>query len=363
MAIETVSARRYVVPLDRPIHLGDVVIAHRDYVVVEVTTTDGLVGRSIGNARNSPVHLFVRDVIAPVVIGFDPLRTENVWSQMYHGCLPIGQRGALMSALSLLDICCWDIKAQSAGMPLATLLGGYRDEVDVAIAGGYPDLTPNPADVAEEVAVHVAAGYRAIKIAAHGSPADTARLQAARSAIGDAIELMVDLHWSWRDLHSATRVATQWSDLSLTWIEDPFPARLSKLVTAFRRVVPIPLAIGEDRAGLDDFVQILDHDHADYLRADATACGGITEFLRIAAVASTHGRSVSPHVFPEIHVHLAAALPNVMGVETLEHRPEVTPIYRLVQPIDVHEGRTTSPKVPGIGLIFDDEALRHFESA
>ena len=80
-------------------------------------------------------------------------------------------------------------------------------------------------------------------------------------------------------------------------------------------------------------------------------------------VASAHGRSVSPHVFPEIHVHLAAALSNVMGVETLDQRPDVTPIYRLVQPIDVHDGRTPSPTAPGIGLAFDTEALRHYESA
>ena len=218
-----------------------------------------------------------------------------------------------MSALSLVDICCWDIKAQSAGMSLATVLGGYRDVVDVAIAGGYPDLTPEPADLEGEVAGYVAAGYQAIKVAAHGVPADTARLQAARNACGDDTELMVDLHWSWRDLPAAIRTATQWNDLRLTWIEDPFPARLARLLTPFRRAVHIPLAVGEDRAGLDDFVQILDHDHADYLRADATVCGGITEFLRIAAVASAHGRSVSPHVFPEIHVHLAAALPNVMA--------------------------------------------------
>ena len=81
------------VPLDRPLHLGDAVVAHRDYVIVEVTTSDGVVGRAIGNARNSPVHLFVRDVIAPMVVGLDPLRTEHVWSRMYYGCLPIGQRG------------------------------------------------------------------------------------------------------------------------------------------------------------------------------------------------------------------------------------------------------------------------------
>ena len=102
--------------------------------------------------------------------------------------------------------------------------------------------------------------------------------------------------------------------------------------------MPTPLAVGEDRAGLDDFMQILDHD-VDYVRADATVCGGITEFLRIAALAGAHGRSVSPHVFPEIHVHLAAALPNVMAVETLDQSAEVTPIYRLVRPIDVYQGQ------------------------
>ncbi len=195
-----------------PLHLGDAVVAHRDYMIVEVTTSDGVVGRAIGNARNSPVHLLVRDVIAPLVIGLDPLRTEHVWARMYYGCLPIGQRGGLMSALSLVDICCWDIKAQIAGMPLATLLGGYRDDVDVAIAGGYPDLTPEPADVE--------GGGRRLR--RRGLPSDQGRrprhhrptpLGCKPPAMPAATtrELMVDLHWSWRDLQSAIRTATHGS--------------------------------------------------------------------------------------------------------------------------------------------------------
>ena len=126
------------VPLDRPLRLGGAVVAQRDYIVVEVTTSDGVVGRAIGNGRNSPVHLFVRDAIAPLVIGLDPLRTEDVWARMYYGCLPIGQRGGLMTALSLVDICCWDIKAQVAGMPLATLLGGYRETSTSRSPAGTP---------------------------------------------------------------------------------------------------------------------------------------------------------------------------------------------------------------------------------
>ena len=311
------SRRAAVVPLDRPLHLGDVVVAHRDYVIVEVTTTDGLVGRAIGNARNSPVHLFVHDVIAPMVVGLDPLRTENAWSRMYYGCLPIGQRGAQMRALSLLDICCWDIKAErrAAAGDAARRLPRV---VDVAIAGGYPDLTPDPADVEEEVAGHFAGGYRAIKVAAHGSPADTARLQAARLAL-------------WRrhavDGRPALVVARPPSGDQRRNAMEPSRPRLDR-GSVPRSICQSPypvsprrahsLALGEDRAGLDDFVQILDRDHPDYLRADATVCGGITEFLRIAAVAGAHGRAVSPHVFPEVDVHLAAAVPNVMGVETLE---------------------------------------------
>ena len=99
-----------------------------------------------------------------------------------------------------------------------------------------------------------------------------------------------------------------WGAFDLTWLEDPFPARLAALVGPFRRAVDIPLALGEDRAGLDDFTALLELD-IDVLRIDATVCGGITEFLRAAGVAAARGRSVSPHVFPEIHVHLAAALP------------------------------------------------------
>jgi L-alanine-DL-glutamate epimerase-like enolase superfamily enzyme len=296
---------------------------------------------------------------APRPVGLDPLRTEQVWGRMYYGCLPIGQRGGLMSAISLVDICCWDIKAQVAGMPLATLLGGYRDEVAVSVAGGYPELTPDPESVKEEVARYLAAGYRSIKLAANGSPIDTARLSAAREVCGSDVDLMVDVHWTWRDLHTAIRSACGWVDLDLTWVEDPFPARLGQLVGPFRRAVGIPVAVGEDRAGLDDFVLVLEQD-VDVLRIDATVCGGITEFLRVAGVAAARGRSLSPHVFPEIHVHLAAALPNVAGIETVEPDSAVVPIYRLLQPLDVRRGMTEPPGTAGIGLTFDAEALRRY---
>jgi len=363
MTIDVVTATRCVVPLDRPVRLGDALVGDRDYIIVEVATRDGVVGRAIGNGRNSPTDLLVRDTIAPLIIGLDPLRTENVWRQMYYRCLPIGQRGALMSAISLVDICCWDIKAQVAGMPLATLLGGYREEVDVSIAGGYPDLTPEPGAVREEVAGYIAAGYRSIKVAANGSRSDTARLEAARDVCGSDIELMVDMHWGWRDLHSAIRAASQWSDFDLTWLEDPFPARFAHLLRPFRRAVHIPIAAGEDRAGIDDFAQMLDHDEVDYLRIDATVCGGITEFLRVASLAAARGRSLSPHVFPEIHIHLATALPNVLGIETVDPLSKVTPIYRLLQPVEVHHGKAAPPGQPGIGLAFDHGALKRYGTA
>jgi D-arabinonate dehydratase len=345
--------------LARPLRLGSAVVTERDYVVVEVTTADGVVGRAIGNGRNAPIDAIVRDTIAPLVLGLDPLRTEHVWARMYYGCLPIGQRGGLMTAISLVDVCCWDIKAQVAGMPLATLLGGYRDEVAVSIAGGYPELTPDPESVKAEVAGYLGAGYRSIKLAANGSPADTARLAAARDAGGDDVDLIVDVHWTWRDLHSAIRCTRGWEEFDLTWLEDPFPARLAALVGPFRRAVDIPLGLGEDRAGLDDFTALLDLD-VDVLRIDATVCGGITEFLRVASVAAARGRSVSPHVFPEIHVHLAAAIPNVIGVEVVDPLSGVTPIDRLLQPLAVRNGTAAPPASSGIGLNFDREALQRY---
>src|SRR5262245_24679873 len=264
-----------------------------------------------------------------------------------------------MSALSLVDICCWDIKAQVAGMPLATLLGGSRDEVAVSIAGGYPELTPDPESVKEEVARYLAAGYRSIKLAANGSSADTARLSAAREAGGDDVDLIVDVHWTWRDLRSAIRCARDWEQFDLTWLEDPFPARLAALVGPFRRSVDIPLGLGEDRAGLDDFTALLELD-VDVVRIDATVCGGITEFLRVVAVAAARGRSVSPHVFPELHVHLAAALPNVIGVELVDPSSGVSPIDRLLQPIEIHAGMAAPPDRPGVGIVFDPDALEHY---
>ena len=360
MPIASVAARRVVVPLERPVRVGDAVVTQRDYVVVEVATSDGAVGRAIANGRGSPVDGVVSEVVGPLVVGLDPLRTEQVWARMYYGCLPIGQRGPVMTAISLIDICCWDIKAQLAGMPLATLLGGARQQVDIAIAGAYPELTPDPAAVRDEVERHVAAGYRAIKLGSHGAPTDTARLEAARDACGDNIELMVDVHWGWRDLPTAVRTARHWTAFDLLWIEDPFPARHVDLLRPFRRAVDVPLAVGEDRAGVDDFVPLIGRDEVDYIRIDATVCGGITEFLRVAALAATRGRLLSPHVFPELHVHLAAGVPNVLGVETVGADSPVSPIYRLLEPLEVRAGVVTPPEQPGIGLVFDDDALARY---
>jgi D-arabinonate dehydratase len=357
--IAAVTGTRCVLPLERPLQLGGTVVTARDYIVVEVTTNEGVVGRAIGNGRNVPVDAIVRTTLAPLVTGLDPLRTEHVWGRMYYGCLPIGQRGGLMNAISLVDICCWDIKAQVVGMPLATLLGGCRDEVAVSIAGGYPELTPDPESVKDEVAGFLDAGYRSIKLAAHGTPGDTARLSAAREVCGPDADLMVDVHWTWRDLHTAIRSTRKWGDLDLTWIEDPFPARFAALISPFRRAINIPVAVGEDRAGLDDFVEVLEHE-VQVLRIDATVCGGITEFLRVAAVAASRGRPLSPHVFPEIHVHLAAAVPNVLGIETLDPNPDVTPIYRVMRPLDVQHGTAAAPSGPGIGLTFDVDALQRY---
>ncbi len=122
----------------------------------------------------------------------------------------------------------------------------------------------------------------------------------------------------------------------------------------------MPLAVGEDRAGVDDFVPLIGRDEVDYIRIDATVCGGITEFLRVAALAATRGRLLSPHVFPELHVHLAAGVPNVLGVETVGADSPVSPIYRLLEPLEVRAGVVTPPEQPGIGLVFDDDALAHY---
>ncbi len=360
MKIVDVRAVTCDVPVPRPIVMGDLRYDTRDYVIVEVITDEGVSGFGFGMARYAPVTEIVERNLKPLLIGKDPLMTEQHWDRLYNLNLLIAQRGIFMRALSVVDIALWDIKGKVAGLPIWRLIGGHRTRMPVLMAGGYVAADKDLRSLGDEVADYVRRGFRKIKIAAGKFEQDTARIKVAREAAGDA-ELMYDAHWGWRDAQAALRIVQRWEDFDLRWIEDPFPSELLKPLARFREGTRIPLAIGEDLAGRWAFQRVIEDGLADVLRVDATNAGGFTEAIRICALAAVHGLEVSPHVYPEIHVHLAAGLTNVPHVEMTDPAQGIEGLHLLMaSTLDVRNGEATAPETPGLGFEPDRSAIARY---
>jgi D-arabinonate dehydratase len=349
------------IPLPHPIVMGELRFDSREYVLVVIETDSGARGVGFGMTRDAPIGAIVDRNLAPLLLGQNPLLTEFLWQRLYDRNLTIAGQGIFMRALSAVDIALWDIKGQVAGQPIWVLLGGAREQVEVAVAGGYARDGVGLADLAREVDDYAGRGFKQVKISAGKLGSDTARIRAALDALNDRAELAYDAHWAWRDLLDVVPVVREWAGLGLAFIEDPFAPELWPLAAELRRAVPIPLAIGEDAVGRWAFERLFREFLPDLVRVDATTVGGLSEAVKVCALASARGRSVLPHVFPEIHIHLAAALPAVRAVEITLPEYELEALHRLFTSwIELDGGQASAPTAPGLGYALDERAVAQY---
>jgi L-alanine-DL-glutamate epimerase-like enolase superfamily enzyme len=349
------------VPLPRPIVMGDLRFESREYVVVAVDTDAGVTGIGFGMTRNSPVGAIVGRNVAPLLLGEDPLMVEALWERIYYRNLTIGGRGIFMRALSAVDIALWDIKGQVAGLPIWQLLGGARSRSPISIAGGYPLAGRDDADLAKEMDDYAQREFNTVKIAAGELATDTSRIRVAAEALAGRSRLAYDAHWAWRSLFDVVPTVRGWADLGLAFVEDPFAPELIFLAPDLRAATGIPLALGEDAVGRWAFDRLLADIGPDVLRIDATTMGGLSEAAKVCALAAARARPVIPHVFPEIHVHLAAAFPIVTAVELTLPEYEIEGLYRLFREwVTIEDGQLVAPTSPGLGLALDWNAVDRY---
>jgi L-alanine-DL-glutamate epimerase-like enolase superfamily enzyme len=349
------------VPLPRPIVMGDLRFESREYVLVALETDAGVTGVGFGMTRNAPVGAIIGRSVAPLVLGEDPLLVEALWDRIYYRNLTIGGRGIFMRALSVVDIALWDIKGQVAGLPIWQLLGGARRRSPISIAGGYPLTGRDDADLADEMDDYARRGFATVKIAAGELTTDTNRIRVAGEALGGRSRLAYDAHWAWRSLFEVVPTVRTWADLGLAFVEDPFAPELIFLARELRAETGIPLALGEDAVGRWAFDRLLTDLNPDLLRIDATTMGGLSEAAKVCALAATRARPVIPHVFPEVHVHLAAAFPIVTAVELTLPEYELEGLYRLFREwVTIEDGEVLAPTAPGLGLALDWTAVERY---
>lgn len=366
--IVSVEAATIRVPLDRVTSFATRTVAARDYGLVRVRTGDGAQGIGFcyaGSRGGALVTQAVRELFAPLLVGQDPYRVEGLWERMYGEAILQGRAGAVMRALSIIDIALWDRNARAAGLPLYKFMGAYAEQsVDAYASGGYYLDGKTPQMLGAEMASYVSQGFRAVKMkVGRLSPSEEEdRIAAAREAIGPDVLLMLDANNAWNDLPTALRYMARYEPYDPYWIEEPFgPDDIDNHARLAERT-PVIVATGEIEVARWRFKELLDKEAAGILQADAAVCGGVTEWRRIAATAASYGVTVCPHWFHDLHVHLVAATPNARFVEFFSD-DQVLNFRRLItRQLEVRDGRLLLPTGDGLGFDFDDKAIEKYAS-
>jgi len=363
--ITDVRASLVRVPLDIPTSFSTRRVLAREFVLVRVEADDGLTGIGFtygGSSGGSITTEAVRALLRPLLIGEDPFRVEGLWDEMYQEALLQGRTGSVMRALSAIDIALWDRNARACGLPLYKMLGGYAQEsVRAYASGGYYLDGKTPEMLAEEVAGYRAMGFGAVKIKVGrlGLKDEETRIAAVRDAIGIA-DLMLDCNNGWRDLQTALRYMAVFEPYSPYWIEEPFlPDDLDSHARLAQQTL-VPVATGEIESGRWRFQQIIDKGAAMILQPDAVCCGGVTEFRRIAQAAAAQSVSICPHAYHELHVHLAASLPNVPYAECFVDDKIVNFRKLIDTQVELRDGHLLLPQKPGLGFDYLDDAVKEF---
>src|SRR5258708_4980750 len=284
-------------PKDSNVRLGIGRAVKRAAVIVKVRTESGIVGYGESHAGRAPgaVAALINTTLRTLVLGMDATDVVGVWNRIYSRQLASHGMGAGCSlAMSGLDMALWDIRAKAVGWPLYKLLGGAQKPIP-AYAGGVSLGFQDPKDLVAEAKAHVDAGYKAIKLRLGDNVKDDLRrVEAARDAFGDDLEILTDANVGYT-LEDVRRVMPVLEDLGVRWLEEPFPAHDYRSYTTARTFGSLPVAAGENHFTRFEFSRLIEEESVDIIQPDLSKSGGITECLRIAAMASAHKLEIHPH--------------------------------------------------------------------
>jgi L-alanine-DL-glutamate epimerase-like enolase superfamily enzyme len=359
MRIVDVTRASYRWPRHKPISNGKHTYTHAGLGVVRIQTDAGVTGIGIGAA--SGIAGVTIDQLKPLLIGANPLDHERLWHAMWVPKL-IGRRGITTRAISTIDIALWDLKAKVAGMPLFRLLGGYADRVPTYIAGGYYEEGKGLRELAAEMVENVELGARAVKMKVGAVPIaeDVARVKAVRDAVGPDVKVMVDANCAYR-YYQAIQLAKRIEEYDVYWFEEPVAPDDYDGHARLAAQTSIPIATGENEYTRYGFRDLIARGSAAILNADAQVLGGVSEFMKVAALAQAHDLDVAPHGDQNVHVHLVAAISNGLIVEY--YRDSVDPMWRKMfrQTLLLNDDGTLSPPDrPGLGVELNDDALEPY---
>ena len=366
-------------PIDAPFAFSQGFVHKRSATIVEVVTDAGITGFGEALCQGlQPPHIaaaVIESALVPLLLGKDAQRPEVLWHRMYNHTRDYGMQGAVIGAISAIDIALWDIVGKSLARPIHALLGGaFRDRVQPYATGFYRLSGRGEAKrLADEALRHHGNGFRAMKIKlGFGIDDDLEVMRAVSNALGDApVTLMIDTNHAY-GVADAIRLGRALDDYRLRWYEEPVVQEDVEGYREVRQALRCPIAGGENTFTLFGFRALAGARAVDIAQPDIAAAGGFTACRHIAAIALAHGIAVNPHVWGSAigqaaSLHLIAALPvahpSLFADEPIfEYDQSAHPFRRdlVAAPIEMRDGWIEVPTDPGLGIDVDPAVLDRY---
>jgi L-alanine-DL-glutamate epimerase-like enolase superfamily enzyme len=349
------------VPTDQP--EADGTLEWSDTTMVVVLVRAGGVTGTGWTYAGAGSKAVVDDQLSPVVLGADPMDVPGITEGGIRACRNLGRPGAVSSAISAVDIALWDLKARLLHQPLSALFGRCRADVPIYGSGGF--TTYDEATTTSQLELWVGEwGIPRVKIKIAESwgtnpERDLARVKLTRSVVGDAVEIYVDANGGYTR-KQAVRMGREFGDqYGVVWFEEPVSSDDLAGLREVRDHLDIDVAAGE--YGYDEayFARMVAAGAVDCLQVDVTRCGGYTCWLRAAAIAGSRGLQVSAHCAPNLHAHVATAVPNLRHVEYFhDHHRIETMLFDGA--LDPRGGVLIAADHPGHGLTLRMDAAEEY---
>jgi L-alanine-DL-glutamate epimerase-like enolase superfamily enzyme len=341
-----------------------IVRLHTDAGVVGIGEADSssLVARAIIEAPLS--HKICRG-LAECVLGQDPFEIDKLIHRMYEGTIFFGRQGAVIQAMSAVEIALWDVVGKATKRPVYQLLGGgFRKTFRAYASILFGDT---PAQTERIGAGLVRQGFRAVKFGwgpmGQSEASDIAHVRAARQGVGPDVELMVDAGLCW-DTATAIRRARQFEPFNLTWLEEPLHPDNLQGYTKLCDNAPMRIAAGEEICDIKEFQQMMDVGGIDVAQVDVTRVGGLARSKRIGWDSAERHRLCVNHSYKTgvniaASLHFVAALPNTYYFEYCVEQGDLRK-HLTKQSFPVIDGDISVPEEPGLGVDLNEEIVAKY---
>lgn len=357
--IESVHVRAFTIPTDLPEADGTFAWQATTMVLVEARA-GGETGIGWSYADVSTAIL-VRTLLADVVAGRDALAVEGAWQAMVRSIRNLGRPGIASMAISAVDVALWDLKARLLQLPLVALLGAVRDSVPVYGSGGFTSY--NDDQLTRQLGGWAADGLRMVKMKVGTVPDDDPRrVEIARRAIGNDVDLFVDANGAY-ERAQALLLADEFAEWGVSWFEEPVSSDDLAGLRLVRDRAPAGMAVAAGEYGYDlpYFDRMLGTGAVDVLQADATRCGGITGFMKVASLCAARSMRLSAHCAPSIHAHPGCALAPVVHLEYFHDHARIEEML-FEGSLHPNDGALVPDlSRPGLGLTFRQADATRFE--